>query len=160
MNENARPKHSGKAMLEHTIAVFQEYGYEQLDKSTFKKRSTFQLPLTILEGYANKCFITNEHVYNDIYGTPKKTHIYAYCPVKYKTGLLIEVRWQAISGTVDQKYPFIILSLERAPTKTILILDGKGMREEAVEWAKGRETDKHMVFSSLGEFSRWARTGL
>ena len=153
MDENARPKHAGNALLEHVISVLDEYGYTRLYRKPGSNPHKF-----LSTEY--KSYIINYRFGFDLYKTKRLNHVILYNQLLFPHLLVIDCRWQAISGSVDQKYPFIVHSLEDVHDYTALILDGEGMRKEAVEWTKGQETKNHLVFSSLGAFSRWTRNNL
>lgn len=41
-------------------------------------------------------------------------------------GLVIQCKWQASSGSVEEKYPFEVLNIQKDEYPTIIVLDGGG----------------------------------
>ncbi len=72
-----------------------------------------------------------------------------------------ECRWQESSGSVDEKFPFLVWSLKRAPEPEALILyGGGGARKCAIQWAKTEAksiTTKTIHVLHIEEFQTWAR---
>lgn len=86
---------------------------------------------------------------------------------KYNLKMRIECKWQQTSGSVDEKLPYLYLNaIESMPEDKIMILiDGRGWKEGAIEWLKDSVKNKKYVqgFShkeilvfSLTEFFTWA----
>jgi hypothetical protein len=74
----------------------------------------------------------------------------------------IECRWQEVSGSVDEKYPFLLRNaIERMPEREVLILlGGDGARAAAVNWLKveaSRVLAKKIYVLNINEFPRWVR---
>ena len=87
---------------------------------------------------------------------------------KYEFKIRIECKWQQVSGSVDEKLPYLYLNtIEAMPENSIMILiDGSGWKAGAIKWLKDAvkqkkyttEENKHkeiLVFS-LTEFFTWA----
>lgn len=87
---------------------------------------------------------------------------------KYNLKIRIECKWQQVAGSVDEKLPYLYLnSIEAMPEKEIMILiDGKGWKEGAIEWLKSVVEEKKYTTKvnnnkvikvfSLAEFFTWA----
>ncbi len=96
----------------------------------------------------------------NIYGKPKFVDLMVYHPRKWPNCLVISCKWQAVSGSVDEKYPFEVLSLNQLGYPSIVILDGGGYSQGAGQWLKnqaGKNTVKHVF--TLGEFQRFVSRG-
>lgn len=87
---------------------------------------------------------------------------------KYTLKMRIECKWQQVSGSVDEKLPYLYLNIiEAMPEDTVMILiDGAGFKQGALKWLKeavkkqkyttdSNKNKKIMVFS-LTEFFTWA----
>jgi len=77
-------------------------------------------------------------------------------------GLVIESKWQCAQGSVDEKLPFLILSIQRGyRLPAIIVADGGGHRSEALAWLRNQVDGKQLcgVFS-LVEFLTWANRTL
>ena len=77
----------------------------------------------------------------------------------------VECRWQEISGSVDEKFPYLLRNaVECMPELEVLILyGGNGARRDAIEWLKreaARITAKRIYVVNINEFPRWVRNEL
>lgn len=57
---------------------------------------------------------------------------------KFPDGLIIECKWQQSNGSVDEKYPFTVYNILKIGVPTIILLDGKGYKRQAMEWLKSQ----------------------
>lgn len=96
----------------------------------------------------------------DIYGKRRRVDFILYHPEIWPKSLVIQCKWQASSGSVHEKYPFEVLSINKSKLNTIIILDGEGYPKEAKNWLyhqAGKKYLKHVF--SLGEFSKFVAQG-
>jgi hypothetical protein len=89
---------------------------------------------------------------------------------KYNLKIRIECKWQQVSGSVDEKLPYLYLNtIEAMPEKNIMILiDGSGWKAGAIKWLKeavrekkyttAANNDKEIYVFNLTEFFTWANT--
>jgi hypothetical protein len=87
---------------------------------------------------------------------------------KYNLQIRIECKWQQVSGSVDEKLPYLYLNtIEAMPENSIMILiDGAGWKAGAIKWLKDAikqkkyttETNmqKKIMIFNLTEFFTWA----
>jgi len=87
---------------------------------------------------------------------------------KYNLRIRIECKWQQVSGSVDEKLPYLYLNtIEAMPEKSIMILiDGSGWKVGAIKWLKDavknkkytneNNKDKEIYVFNLTEFFTWA----
>ncbi len=87
---------------------------------------------------------------------------------KYDQRFRIECKWQQVGGSVDEKYPYLYLNcIEKLEESlAIIIIDGKGARQGAVDWLKkvsenklytnDKNNHKEVKVMSLAEFMVWA----
>ena len=87
---------------------------------------------------------------------------------KYNLKIRIECKWQQVSGSVDEKLPYLYLNvIEAMPEKTIMILiDGGGWKSGAITWLReavnnkkysdNKYSDKEIFVFNLMEFFTWA----
>lgn len=97
--------------------------------------------------------------------------------VSRKHGLItrIEARWQRVSGSVDEKLPYmfenlrqILLDPEYPENHAIIVMDGGGAKEHARRWLEEEarqfnqkhESEVRLDVFTLGEFLSWATTHL
>ncbi|MBL7778367.1 MAG: hypothetical protein JNK66_08760 [Chitinophagales bacterium] len=87
---------------------------------------------------------------------------------KYDLRIRIECKWQQVSGSVDEKLPYLYLNcIEAMPENSVLILiDGAGWKAGAIKWLKDavkqkkytteKTGDKEILVFNLTEFFTWA----
>lgn len=105
---------------------------------------------------------TQKDIAVSIYGTGIKTDIYiAPCDL-FPYGLAIESKWQGSSGSVDEKFPYLVENIRtRFPCPCIVILDGGGYREGAAEWLRCQVDGQHLVgVFTFAEFLSWCNHNL
>ena len=73
---------------------------------------------------------------------------------------LIQCKWQASAGTVDEKFPFEVLSINADRYPAILVLDGNGYSqgaEQSIRGQAGKNRLRHVM--NLGDFQRFVSRG-
>ena len=118
------------------------------------------------ERYGSELLLTDVP-YNTIYRHPGKTE-FLLISARYNLEIRIECKCQQVSGSVDEKLPYLYLnSIESMPEKHIVIvIDGAGWKAGAIPWLKDAATrkkyttseneDKKIEVLSLTEFMAWA----
>lgn len=120
-------------------------------------------------------YLVKDFPYETIYRTKGETEFLLECnhvsateafPEQPDFVCRIECKYQATSGSVDEKFPYLYLScVEAMPEKNIIILmEAKGARVEAVRWlteaVRSQRYDpqkkKRIVLMSIVEFIAWA----
>jgi hypothetical protein len=91
-----------------------------------------------------------------IYGTPINADFRVFGLKQYPDGLIIECKWQSASGSVDEKFPYLVLNIkERFPLPTMVVLSGKGYKPGAEEWLRRQVDDWLVAVMDLEEFITW-----
>ncbi len=81
----------------------------------------------------------------------------------------IECKWQQVSGSVDEKFPYLYLNCIEAMKEKdiILVIDGDGYKDGAIKWLKDAvksrvyqkyDCEKNIRVFNLKEFIIWANT--
>ncbi len=105
--------------------------------------------------FAEQCTIGR-----DIYGKQRRVDFILYHPQRWAECLVIQCKWQASSGSVDEKFPFEVLSIQLNEFDTILVLDGGGYSAGAEQWLRGQAgKNKLRHVLSLGEISKFQSQG-
>ena len=96
----------------------------------------------------------------DIYGKIRRVDFLLFHPLRHPNGLIVECKWQSSRGSVEEKFPFLVLNITRGEYDAIVILDGGGYTSGAEQWLRGAAGNTRLkhVFS-LGEFSNYASRG-
>ena len=83
-----------------------------------------------------------------------------YPPQRWPDCLVIQCKWQASPGSVEEKYPFEVLSIQLNEFNTIIVLDGGGYSKGAEMWLRSQAgKNKLLHVHNLGEISRFHSQG-
>jgi len=124
--------------------------YQFVDKVKFKPSIYLEQPI-----YSKQVFICKS-----IYDTNIYCDFILYHPEKYPDCLIIESKWQQTGGSVDEKYPYLIINIQtRYPHKTILVLDGGGYKKGAEDWIRNEVGNSLIAVYSMAEFQTWVNKG-
>lgn len=94
----------------------------------------------------------------DIYGSEAQCDFLVHGVPGMEGGLIIESKWQGSSGSVDQKYPFLVENIMKCyPYPTIIVIGGGGYRHGAFLWLKNQvDGQKLIAVYTFEEFISWA----
>lgn len=96
-----------------------------------------------------------------IYDTPLYADFYIQARDEYPIGLIIESKWQDISGSVDEKLPYLVLNVKECyPCPAIIVLHGGGFRPGAEQWLRRQIDDRLIYVFRLEEFLSWCNRNL
>jgi hypothetical protein len=116
--------------------------------------------------YGKELLLTNAK-YETIYGHKGKTE-FLFLSERFTMNVKIECKWQQVSGSVDEKLPYLYLNcIESMPENhIIIIIDGQGWKEGAISWLRNavsqkkytneRNRDKLIEVMDLKDFITWA----
>ena len=91
-----------------------------------------------------------------IYETKRKCDFLVLNKEKFPDGLIIECKWQESAGSVDEKYPFTVFNILKIGVPTIILLDGGGYKQKAMEWLKSKVTPNSALIGvyNMAEFQK------
>ena len=141
---------TGHILEEFVAGWVHETGYERVTALRFFHLRALEQPI----------FSRQVEIGTDIYTKRRRVDLSVYHPDKWKDCLVIQCKWQAARGSVEEKYPFEVLSTQMNPYDTIIVLDGGGYSQGAERWLKsqaGKNKLRH-VFDQ-GDFQRFASRG-
>jgi PD-(D/E)XK nuclease superfamily protein len=98
--------------------------------------------------------------YTSIYGCQSVSEFVLYYRGR---AIRIECRVQETAGSVDEKFPYLLMNArDRMPEReVILLMHGEGARSEAVDWLRRgcrAATDvKSILVMDVSEFRKWLR---
>lgn len=71
--------------------------------------------------------------------------------------LIIESKWQASGGSVDEKFPYLCLNIKQFyPYPAIIVLGGGGWCAGSLEWLRDQVDDKRLLHVlSVEDFMKW-----
>lgn len=107
-------------------------------------------------------YIRQHRVGLGIFGTPIKVDFYCHPPSGVELGLIIESKWQELSGSADEKLVYLVENIRQCfPCPAIVIAGGGGMRPGAAQWLRRQvDGEKLQAVFTLEEFLTWANRSL
>jgi hypothetical protein len=136
--------------LEAVIAFsLERKGYKFVKKGKFEAACFLNQPIYTMQ----------YPIANSIYETRLYCDFIIYNPDKYPDKLVIESKWQESSGSVDEKFPYLVLNIkEKYPSATIVVLDGGGYKKGAEKWLRAQKDAKLVHVFNMMEFQKWANS--
>jgi DNA adenine methylase len=106
-------------------------------------------------------FTQKFHIGSSIYDTPQYCDFIVYHPQKWPNNLVIESKWQEVGGSVDEKYPYLVLNIQmKYTTPTILLLDGGGYKKGAEQWIRSQSGHGNLLLVfNMQQFTAWVNKG-
>jgi hypothetical protein len=109
----------------------------------------------------SKLFVAQFPIGHSIYDLPINADFWVRGADGFPDGLAIEVKWQQSTGSVDEKFPYLVLNIrERYPCPAIVIADGGGQRSGALQWLRSQVDGNLIGVYSVTEFLVWANRHL
>ena len=151
MNQGQHANLTGKFLENQVQKRVSDSGYDVIENKKFDINTTWLF---------NNIYIKHCYICDSIYDTKMYTDILLFHKDKHPNKLAIEIKWQQVPGSVDEKYPYIVENIKHAfPCPAIIILDGGGYKIGAKQWLKRQIDDKLIGVYSLVEFMAWANNG-
>ena len=148
---------TGKLLETQIKHILLSLSYQEQQKKLVKDSIDQNKPLNSL----GKMWFTEQlAIDTNLYGNLYKADFFLYHEINYPTGLQIESKYQDVGGSVDEKFPFIVKTLQNLSTPTIIIFDGGGARQCAINWAIEQECKQMLVFVGVNDFAAYARKQL
>ena len=96
----------------------------------------------------------------DIYGKNRHVDFILFRPVKWSECLVLQCKWQASFGSVEEKYCVEVLSIGECEFPSIIVLDGGGYSNGAEAWLKKQAGNSNLVsVMNMGEITRYCSDG-
>lgn len=147
MKQGTKANYTGNVLENFIENRLNERGYTYVDKKKFKPAIYLGQPI-----YTRQMVICK-----GIYGTDVKCDFILFHPEKHPECLIIESKWQQSSGSVDEKYPYLVLNIQmKYPHKAIIVLDGDGYKKGALDWLKTQIGNNLTNVFKMAEFNKWA----
>ena len=145
----SQANYTGTALQRFIEERLVERGYAYIDRKQFQPSTYLHQPTYTRE------FCVGE----GLYGKDFRCDFILYHPQKHTACLVIEAKWQQTGGSVDEKYPFLILNIkDKYPYETILILDGGGYKQGAREWIGNQVGGNFKTLFDMAGFQKWANS--
>ena len=148
----ARAYSSGKRLENGVSAILDDHDYSKVKKLQFNPVRELEQPI-----YAKQYEIGK-----DVYGKRRRVDFILYHPRLCPDCLVIQCKQQSSPGSVEQKYPYEVLSIQENDYDTIIVLDDGGYSEGAKEWLINQvgATNRLKHVFDCGEFERFVKKNL
>lgn len=154
-----QPPIQGGTQANYTGTVLERFILSRLDERgyTYVPPRRFT-PARIL---AQPVYSRKFHVGESIYGTAQYCDFIVYHPELWPDNLIIESKWQQVGGSVDEKYPYLVLNIQmQYKSPTILVLDGGGYKKGAERWIRSQVGNGNLLHVfNMKEFATWVNKG-
>ncbi len=149
MVRGARANRRGRILEKFVIDLLDEE-YQKVTSDRFFALRGLRQPI-----FAEQC-----HIGRDIYGKTRRVDFILYHPHRWPDSLVIQCKWQASHGSVEEKYPFEVLSIQMNEFSTIIVLDGGGYTQGAKQWLAGQAGKNKLIHvMDQGEIHRFYSQG-
>lgn len=157
MEKGSKSNETGNQLERAVVSVFRGKRFEIVKYRDWEKNK---------EKYGNELLLVNVP-FTTIYKHNGNTE-FLLLSERYNICARIECKWQQVSGSVDEKLPYLYLNaIEAMPENTIIILiDGQGWKQGAIQWLKDAvsskkysnesNSSKQIFVFNLTEFFTWA----
>ena len=137
-------------MLESNIAEALEEDYQRVSALRFFACRCLEQPI----------FAEQVVTGRNIYAKERRVDFILYHPRKWQESLVIQCKWQASSGSVDEKFPFEVECIAHDSFPAIVVLDGGGYSDGAKNWLLAQRGKRHLIdVLDQGGFMRWQTQG-
>lgn len=146
MKQGTRANKTGNQLEKVIEFSLQQKGYTFVSKEKFDTAR-----------YLDQAIYTIQYpIAKSIYETQLYCDVIIYHPIKHPECLVIESKWQESNGSVDEKFPYLVLNIrDQYPCSTIILLDGGGYKKGAEKWLRKQEDEKLTHVFNMMEFQRW-----
>jgi len=146
MQQGTRANFTGNALEKVIFNALIDKGYEFIGSKKFHAACSLD-QLVFTKGYV---------IGKGIYETDIKCDFILYHPQKHPKYLAIESKWQESKGSVDEKYPYLVLNIHnKYPCPAVIVLDGGGYKKGAEIWLRQHINDKLIHVFNMSEFQKW-----
>ena len=141
---------NGQLMEKQIEMILLHHKYAEIPKYRFRAARYLRQPI----------FSKQFHLGQSIYGTDLFCDFILYHPAKFPDCLIIESKWQQSSGSVDEKFPFLVDNLKQPYCPpSVIVLDGGGYKPQAEAWLRSQTDAKLLHVFCMKDFQKWANSG-
>ncbi len=157
ISQGAQANKNGKVFENMMIPIFTEAGFEIFTQGDLKKKKVQKKIATL------KRYVIRNAAYMTIYNEGGKTE---FVIVDDPRRIRVEAKYQAAAGSVDEKYPYMLLNgIYKYPeSEIIFVVDGGGYKPGARKWLEDhikenwldyKERGKDIKLMTIAEFMNW-----
>lgn len=145
---------NGNELERFVIDVLVRKGYEYIEPKLFHG---------FCEVSEQKVFSHQVTVGKTIYDTTRRCDLIVFNPnwkgKNHKAIRIIECKWQESAGSVDEKYPFLVLNIKKLEYDTYILLDGSGYKQGAEDWLRSQVSGNLLGVFSMRQFQKEINKG-
>ena len=143
ITQGAAANRNGGMVEQALMPIFLGCGFKIFSEKEVKNNPT------LIDGL-NKYILTNVG-YVSIYGSNKSRTEYLIVYIDRR--IRVEVKFQASAGSVDEKYPYMMLNgIYAYPEKEVIFLvDGGGYKQGARKWLQDQIDNDWLEYKSTGK---------
>ncbi len=142
---------TGRSLERSVAEIIEIAGYRLVERSTL---------FWAMREVAQPIYAAQVETGHDIYGKRRRVDFVLYHPQRWPGCLVIQCKWQASRGSVDEKYPYEVLNIQMGEYPTIIVLDGSGYSPGSATWLRGQQGKNQLRHvHDLGQFQRFASRG-
>lgn len=152
MNNGRRANRTGSRLEYYVADTLNERGYQQITPA----HQFFQM-----QELGQPIWAAQYETGLNIYRKRRRVDAILYHPKLWPQCLVIQCKWQASSGSVEEKYPFEVLNIQRSEFPTVIVLDGGGYSDGAKSWleAQAKPNSNLLHVFDQGGLQRWVSQG-
>lgn len=165
MNQGRTANITGNTLEQTVVGTLNSKGFRLVGYNEYSRYKDIKGMDAADQKYGRELLLRNVP-YESIYGHAAKTE-FLLTSARYNKLIRIECKWQQVSGSVDEKFPYLYLNcLEAMPEQeVIIIVDGGGAKLGGIGWLKNAAAsrkytsesnrDKLIHVMNLREFIVW-----
>ena len=140
ITQGAQANLNGKVFESMMLSIFQENDFKVFQQSELKKVNT--------DDWSR--YVIRNAQYTTIYEEVGRTE---FVIVEADRRIRVEAKYQAAQGSVDEKYPYMLLNgIYAYPEKEIIfVVDGGGYKPGARKWLEKNIKDNWLDFKKTGK---------
>lgn len=154
--QGAMANANGKVFENMMIPMFEGSGFEVFKETQMNK-------MLEQNKFTCKKYVIANAKYKTIYGSEGRTE---FVIVDNDRRIRVEAKYQASPGSVDEKYPYMLLNgiYQYPESEVIFVVDGGGYKAGALQWLKDKvdenwlefkEKGKNIQVMNIAEFMNW-----
>jgi hypothetical protein len=154
MSGGTKANNTGNALENFVEDLLKRNGYTEFINY---KKQIFAMRQTV----GGKQYSKQPWCGESIYGSLRKCDFLVMNQEKFPDSLIIECKWQESTGSVDEKYPFIMLNIEKIGVPAIVLIDGDGYKKQAFDWLKKQVLPDRALIGvhTMKEFQKLVNNG-
>jgi hypothetical protein len=154
MSGGTKANNTGNALEGFVEDLLKRNGYTEFINN---KKQVFSMRQTI----GGKQYSKQPWCGKSIYDTDRRCDFLVMNQEKFSDGFIIECKWQESAGSVDEKYPFVMLNITKIGVPTIVLIDGDGYKKQAFDWLKSQVAPERALIGvyTMKEFQKLVNNG-